>query len=141
MAFEIATSILINSSSEKIWDKLVDFGNYSDWNPFIKSIVGEVEKGNKIHVEVQGMSFKPIVTAFDMNERLQWKGVLIASFLFEGTHLFEIQDHGNNTCTFKHSEKFKGVLLPLLKRKLSTETKPAFEAMNQSLKNEMEKHP
>jgi len=138
MAFEINTSIEIKSSAEGIWQKLTAFSKYSEWNPFIKSIEGEVVEGKQIEVSAGGMSFKPQVLAFNTNKKLEWKGILLSSFLFEGTHLFEIVEHSQNKCTFNHSEKFKGILVPLLKRKLQNETKPGFESMNQALKKEVE---
>ena len=138
MAFEINTSIEIKSSAENIWQKLTTFSEYAEWNPFIKSIKGDVSKGKQIEVSAGGMSFRPLVLTYNAHKKLEWKGKLLFSFLFEGTHLFEIVEHAENECTFNHSEKFKGILVPLLKRKLQNETKPGFESMNQALKKEVE---
>ena len=53
MAKEIKTEILINATPEKIWSILTNFENYSNWNPFIKSIKGEVKVGNKIYARIE----------------------------------------------------------------------------------------
>ena len=45
MAKEIKTEILINATPEKVWTILTNFDNYPNWNPFIKSIKGEVKVG------------------------------------------------------------------------------------------------
>lgn len=64
MGKEIQTEILINTLSEKIWSILTKFENYPAWNPFIKSIEGEVKVGNKINVRIEppqskAMTFRP----------------------------------------------------------------------------------
>jgi hypothetical protein len=53
MAKEIKTEILINATPEKVWLILTSFINYPNWNPFIKTIQGEVKIGNKIKVKIQ----------------------------------------------------------------------------------------
>jgi uncharacterized protein YndB with AHSA1/START domain len=70
MAKEIKTEILINATPEKVWSILIEFDKYPNWNPFIKSITGNVLTGNKITVrleppEAKGMTFKPKVLAFE----------------------------------------------------------------------------
>lgn len=87
MAIEIKTEILIKSTPEKIWAILTDFDNYPNWNPFIKSIKGQVKVGNKITVrikppEAQGMTFKPKVLTFETNKELSWLGRLLFAGLF-----------------------------------------------------------
>jgi uncharacterized protein YndB with AHSA1/START domain len=45
---ELKTEILINTTPQKVWEILVDFKRYHEWNPFIKSITGNVVVGSKI---------------------------------------------------------------------------------------------
>ena len=45
---EIKTEILIKAPIEKIWAVLVDFSNYSEWNPFIRKIEGVFQKDTKL---------------------------------------------------------------------------------------------
>ncbi|MEJ8597479.1 SRPBCC domain-containing protein [Riemerella anatipestifer] len=136
MAKEIKTEILINATPEKVWSILTNFDNYPNWNPFIKSIKGEVKIGNKIKVSIQPpnskeMTFKPRVLAFETNKELRWIGHLLFKGLFDGEHKFELIDNGNGTTTFKQSEKFKGIFVGLLNLE---NTKKRFEAMNKKLK-------
>jgi len=136
MAKEIKTEILINATPEKVWSILTSFDNYPNWNPFIKSIKGEVKVGNKIKVSIQppnskAMTFKPKVLAFEINMELRWLGHLLFTGLFDGEHKFELIDNGNGTTTFKQSEKFKGIFIGLLNLE---NTKNGFEAMNEKLK-------
>lgn len=139
MAKEIKTEILINATPEKVWAILTNFDNYPNWNPFIKSIKGQVSVGNKIIVkleppEAKGMTFKPKVLAFESSKECRWLGHLLFPGLFDGEHKFELIDNGNGTTTFKQSEKFKGILVPLFKKMLDKNTTNGFNLMNQKLK-------
>ena len=136
---ELKTEILINATPQKIWDILVDFKNYNKWNPFIKSITGNVVVGSKITArleppEASGMTFNPKVLVFEKNKELRWLGNLLFPGLFDGEHKFELIDNGNGTTTFKQSEKFRGILVPLFKKMLDNNTTNGFNLMNQKLK-------
>lgn len=145
MAKEIKTEILINATPEKVWSVLTNFDNYPNWNPFLKSIKGEVKVGNKITArmeppETKGMTFNPRILTFETNKELSWIGHLLFAGLFDGKHKFELIDNGNGTTTFRQSEKFKGILVPLLKTQLDNNTKKGFEEMNKKLKELVEKN-
>ncbi len=136
MAKEIKTEILIHATPDKVWTILTNFENYPNWNPFIKSVIGEVKVGNKITVRIEppkekGMTFKPTVLIYEANKELRWIGRLLFPGLFDGEHKFELIDNGNGTITFRQSEKFKGVFVWFLNVE---NTKKGFEEMNGKLK-------
>jgi len=138
-AKEIKTEILINATPEKVWAIFSDFKKYPNWNPFIKSLTGEVKVGNKIAVKIEPynskpMSFKPKVLVFEANKEFHWMGRLLFGGLFDGKHEFELIDNGNGTTTFKQSEVFKGILMPFFGKKKMENTRKGYEAMNQKLK-------
>ena len=139
MAKEIKTEILINTSPDKVWAILSNFSNYPNWNPFIKSITGDVKVGNKITARIEppdanGMTFKPTVLSFETNKELSWLGSLLFKGLFDGEHRFELIDNKNGTTTFIQRELFNGILVPLFKKMLENNTKRGFEEMNKKLK-------
>ncbi|KIO76153.1 polyketide cyclase [Pedobacter lusitanus] len=145
MAKEIKTEIVINAVPQKVWNVLVDFDNYPNWNPFIKLLKGDVKAGNQITVQIapheaKGMTFKPEVLAFDGPKEFRWIGHLLFRGIFDGEHKFELIDNGNGTTTLIQSEKFKGILVPLLKGQLDNNTKRGFVLMNEKLKEEVEKN-
>ncbi len=139
MSKEIKTEILINASPSRVWSVLTNFQNYPQWNPFIKSITGEVGVGNKIIARIEppeasGMTFKPKVLTFDANREFKWLGHLLVPGLFDGEHKFELIDNQNGTTTFIQSEKFKGILVPLFGKMLDINTVNGFKNMNLKLK-------
>ena len=136
MAKEIETEILINATPEKIWSILTNFDDYPNWNPFIKSLTGNVKIGNKVKVRIapsgkKEMTFKPKILTYETNKELSWIGHFLFPGLFDGRHKFELIDNGNGTTTFRHSEKFKGILVGMFNLE---NTKKGFEEMNKKLK-------
>lgn len=131
---EIKTSIEIQAPPEIVWKVLTNFQEYKNWNPFLKSIEGDVAVGNKIKINAGGTTFRPTVLVFDENRELRWIGRLLFKGVFDGEHKFIILDNGDSTTTFKHEEDFNGFIVPLLAGKLDVEVQQAFEAMNQKLK-------
>jgi hypothetical protein len=139
MALEIKTEITITATPEKVWEILTNFNEYSNWNPFIKLIKGQVVVGKKIIArieppEAKEMTFKPKILTFVENKELSWLGHLLFPGLFDGKHKFELIDNGNGTTTFKQSEIFRGVLVPFFKKQLKNNTKNGFIEMNEKLK-------
>ncbi len=144
MAMEIKTQIVINAPAEKVWGILTNFEDYPNWNPFIKSISGEAKVGNKIKAHIvppnaSDMTFAPEVLTFEANKKFTWLGHLMFAGLFDGEHSFELIQNSDGTTTFIQSEKFKGILVPLFKKMLDTNTLEGFNLMNQKLKELAEK--
>lgn len=139
MALEIITKITIKSTPEKVWKILTNFDAYPDWNPFIKSIDGQIKVGNKITARIEppgaiGMTFKPEILTFVKNKELSWLGHLLFPGLLDGKHKFKLIDNKDGTTTFIHSEQFSGILVPFLKKKLKNNTKNGYIEMNKKLK-------
>jgi hypothetical protein len=144
MAREINTEIIIKAKAEEVWTALTDFDSYQKWNPFIKLIKGKVAVGNKIKVRLEppgagGMNLRPTVLVFAANKEFRWIGHLLFPGLFDGEHRFELIDNKNDTTTFKQSEKFNGILVPVFKKMLDNNTTNGFRQMNEKLKNLVEK--
>lgn len=138
MAYTIHTSIDIAASPEIVWAILTDFPSYPEWNPFVSHIEGPIEEGEKIKVSIDGMKFEPILQTVIPHEELSWKGKLWINGLFDGEHIFQINDNQDGTITFVQKEHFKGLLIPILKKKLELETKLGFEKMNIALRDRVE---
>ena len=143
MTEKIHTEILIKADPKKVWEILTDFENYPDWNPFIKSLTGNVKVGNIIEVRIEppngnGMKFRPVVLAYEREKELRWLGKFFIKGAFDGEHQFKLIDNGNCTTTFIQSETFTGFLVSIFKNSLNN-TKIGFEEMNAELKELAEK--
>jgi hypothetical protein len=139
---EIQTEIEIQASPNTIWNILMDFDHYPDWNPFIKSISGVETEGGQLVVFLQppgenGMTFKPSVIKNKQNQEFRWLGKVAGGVFFNGEHYFILKDQGNDSTQFIHGEKFTGLLVGILGGMLKN-TKNGFIAMNQALKQRAE---
>lgn len=141
---DIRTEIDINASAERVWNLLTDFASFPDWNPFIRSAIGEAKSGMRLDVNLQptgakGMKFKPIVIKAKPNRELRWLGHLWIRGLFDGEHIFTIEPLGVNRVHFIQRELFNGLLVPIFSHSLEKDTKRGFEEMNRALKVRAEK--
>lgn len=65
---EVRTEVVIAAPPERVWAIFMDWGAYSQWNTFIKTLEGKPEVGARLKLEVQppgkGVSgFAPTVLA------------------------------------------------------------------------------
>ncbi len=136
--FEIQAAIKIKASKETIWRIFTAFEQYPEWNPFIRELSGVEKPGSKFFVELGGMKFRPQLLEFRSNEKMSWIGHLLFPGIFDGQHSFELQEQADGSTLFVQRERFKGILVPLLKRKLNNDIKKEFEAMNEALRKRAE---
>lgn len=140
---ELYSEIEIQASPERIWEILKDFPRYPEWNPFIRSIRGDLVRGGRITAELRppgsaGMTIRPVLLNVDPRHEIRWKGHLFFSGLFDGEHIFEIRSEGTGRCRFVQREIFSGLLLPLFIGMLNGGTARGFADMNAALKERAE---
>ncbi len=141
--FELQTEIVIQASAEAVWEVLSDFPKHAEWNPFVKSIEGNLRVGAQLSVHVcppggKGMRFKPRVLVAAPGRELRWLGRFLVPGLFDGEHYFIIETRPEGGVRFIQGERFSGVLVFLAKSSLQTGVKAGFEAMNLALKTRVE---
>lgn len=146
MAREIRTTIEIDAPASRVWAVLTDFGRYSEWNPFIRSIHGQAKQGEQLEILIQppgvtGMTFRPVILALQPETELRWLGRLILPGIFDGEHQFQLEPIGAGRTQLIHRERFSGLLVPLLWRSLDIQARAGFEAMNHALKQRVESCP
>lgn len=140
---QLRTELEILAAPEKIWEILLDFGRYQEWNPFIVSLKGEAQMDQRLEVCVAlpenggTRTFRPIVTTCEAPLTLAWRGELGFAWLFAGHHVFELHPLSEGRTRFVHSENFTGLLTRFMGRTL-TLTGRGFVYMNQALKKRAE---
>ena len=137
----IETEMPIAASPARVWALLMDFGQHTQWNPFIRHIEGQAEVGQKLRVRVQPaggseMGFEPLVLVVKPLEEFRWKGRFVMPGLFDGEHYFQLRAQEDGGTLLVHGERFSGLLVPLLRGQLDTGTRAGFRAMNEALKSE-----
>ena len=138
MKKHITTSIVIKAPKKNVWDVLMDFEKYPEWNSFITSISGKPIVGNQLSATIQKMKFKPIVLISEPNQELKWIGKLFIKGLFDGEHRFHLSEDKEGNTIFEQSEFFSGILVKLFSKGLDKNTKTGFDRMNKELKKRAE---
>ena len=138
MKKQIETVIDIQAGTAEVWRVLMEFQTYPEWNPFIRSIVGDAHPGERLAVQIQppgkrAIHFSPHVIVVQDRSAFSWLGHLLIPGLFSGVHEFRLQPIGSATRLY-HRESFSGILVPLLWAQVAPPTRAGFEAMNQALK-------
>lgn len=141
---ELFTMIEIDAPAERSWSILTDFARYSEWNPFIRRIEGRAEAEQRLTVEVASPSgkvlrFFPRVTVARAPRELRWLGQRKWPGILQGDHRFVVEALGADRSRLVHEERFSGLLVPLLRKRIQSELRPTFEAMNLALKRTAER--
>ncbi|GAA3815660.1 SRPBCC domain-containing protein [Sphaerisporangium flaviroseum] len=137
----IDTSIVITVPPQKVWDVLVDFGTYAEWNPFIRRAEGAAVAGGtlKLYIEPpggKGMTHHPTVLVAQPARHLRWLGKVAVPGLLAARHDFILEPIDEGT-RLRHREEFTGLLVPFLGRTLKR-TEEGFAALNRALKDRAE---
>ena len=140
MACTVTTEIA--APVERVWALLIDAGGMTRWNSTLTSIEGPIELGGTVVMQVPeapGMSFKPKVVRFEANREMEWRQGTSRMFLGVRTYTVSAAP-GSSTTRFEMTERFSGLLLPMIGRRLP-EFGPIFHRYATDLKAEAERSP
>ena len=139
----ITTETEIEAPASAVWAELTDTEAYSDWNPFVRRISGDLKVGNRLEVTVgtdgtASMEFTPRILAAKENSELRWVGHLGFKGIFDGEHYFILEETDRGTTVLRHGERFTGLLGYPLLALIRKDTETGFRAMNKALKARVE---
>ncbi len=137
---EVQTSIEIHAPKERVWDVLTDFSKYGEWNPVIGGFSGALQEGApvefKIRLGKRQLPIKASLLGVDAPRDLRWRGPrsAIGARIVCGEHYFTIDEIDEGRVRFVHGEKFSGLLVPLIWRRLQAQLTPRYAEVNEALK-------
>src|SRR5688500_11290501 len=128
---ELSSEIKIKATPHKIWSILTDFKRCPEWSPCNTRRESCITDGPKLTVTMEppnerAITIKHTPREVKPNQILRWKGQLLFPGIFDGEHIFEINDNKDGTSTLVHRENFGGILIPLFKKMLDVNTKRGF---------------
>jgi hypothetical protein len=142
---EIYTLIHIHASAEHVWNTLMDFDTWPEWNPFITSIERSRQKENSLNVTMQPPGSKrpfnasPVIIRSVENKEFRWLGHIGIKGVFDAEHYFILERLPNGSTSLTHGERFSGILPPFMSGTLK-KTEQGFKLMNMALKKRCESH-
>ena len=134
--------IIVAASAEEVWVVLVAFSLYPEWNPFLRTIIGNASEGEQLRITAKldglpELSFRATISTCVSPFKLGWKAIFLKG-VFEAHHHFEIQELGATTCRFIHSEEFLGFFSKPVLFILESTFKNGYRMMNEALKERVE---
>jgi len=137
----ITTTHEIDATPEQVWDVLLDFPSHERWNPFFSRVEGDAVVGQSITITARkgdgdGMSFTPTILEAQPGKILRWKGKLLVPGIFDGEHIFRLEELAGGRTLLHHSENFGGILIPLMGKVLA-DTEQGFNKLNVALAEEV----
>ncbi len=141
--FNIETDITIHASIDKIWERLLDFRSYPTWNPFIRVEQGVAKRGSSLLVRIivpgaHALTIRPKISKLIPNREIRWRSSFFFRWLFDSEIVFLLDNTEEGAIIFKHSERFRGILIPLLLRFGEEGLLRGCEEMNVGLKDQVE---
>src|SRR6476646_3773305 len=96
MMKELNTTVEIAATPGQVWQVLIDFAAYAEWNPFIVNATGTATTGSRLALRMQpvgarAMTLKPVVRDVMPERRLRWLGRLIMPGILTAEHTFTIE--------------------------------------------------
>jgi len=143
--FEVRHDIIISAPAQKVWEAVIDFQNYKNWNSQLLYLGGTIAKNEVIHLKlsVEGATpyeFKPTISQWQEGKSFAWIAITGLPRLFDGEHFFELVSNENGTTTLINREEYRGVLSLVMQQLPAMKLAPkGFEKMNIELKNYLEK--
>lgn len=137
----LETDVDIDAPPQQVWDALLDFPGWKEWNSFIPSVEGTLEVGAHLRIKVvppgrKPMEFKPEVFVVRPCAEIVWGG----SFLwitYRGDHAFLLEPLAGGRTRFRQRERFRGPMI-LFMANMIKDTEKGYRQMNQALKQRVE---
>jgi hypothetical protein len=143
MAQQLNAEIEVQASPDRVWEVLIDFAAYHQWNPFIVQATGQAVPGSRLELKMRPpggrtTTFRPEVLEADPGRKLRWLGRVLVPGLFDGEHSFTIQPTGPGRVRLAQHEEFRGLFAAPVLALIAKPTLEGFHQMNQALKSRIE---
>jgi hypothetical protein len=128
---------LIPAPRRLVWDVLVDFQRYPDWNPFTVGVHTTGRVGDPVRLDVvlggRRMTMRERMRVNEPLQRIGWGLHLLGGVLLDCTRVQELQDAGDGSTRYVCHESFRGLSVPLFFRHYRAPMQAGFEACAEAL--------
>lgn len=133
----------IDAPIETVWQVLLDFDSYPEWNPFTKKVETDLVIGNPVNLHVKmprriNMVQVEYVREVTEPNTLSWGMTMGAEFLLVALREQHLKPLGDNRCSYHTTDAFDGLLTPVVKALFGGPIRDGFNAMAYALKRRAE---
>lgn len=138
----LQAEIEIDAPPERVWDVLLDFAAYPEWNPFVLSLVGELAENSIVSVrlslpEGDELTFDARVVKNAQARALRFQGVVFQAWWLRRELFYELRLLDGDRCRFIQGVDISGIALKI-GSKTPERLARGFVYMNQALKRRVE---
>ena len=139
--FEISEDI--GAPAARVWDVLLDFAAWPEWNPFIERVEGRLEEGATIYLHVRlGRSKRARqperLDVMRQGEALVWSTKMVHPWLFAATRRQTVEPLGGNRSRYHSVEVMTGPVAALTEFFYGDDLRRGFAAMAAGLRRRAE---
>lgn len=129
--------IVINATSEKVWQILTNIQNWDKWNERIKKpkLLSNLQDGSSFTWKTNGSKIRSKIHSFSTNKILGWRG---KTFGASAIHNWYLEPTENGT-KVKVEESMEGWIINLMKKKMNERLAEDMLYWLEQLKQECEK--
>jgi hypothetical protein len=136
---ELFAMIDIDAPAERVWHVLTDFHRYPEWNPFMRRVAGEAARRAELEVLIQpdgarALMLRPRIVTFRPPRELRWRWLARLPGMFVGEQRFVVEHIDSSRSRLIHENRFRGLLVPFVRRLLDGPVTRSFEATGLALK-------
>lgn len=135
--------ITIHAPAELVWQVIVDFDNYGQWNPFCPSVEGALELGAALTMKVDlgnGLQEQvEYISAIDAPRRIVWSMENKPGDPIHADRSQIIESINAHSCTYWSIDEFAGDMVPAMMAAMAEPVERGFNRCAQGLKAHAER--
>lgn len=140
---QVSAAINISAPIDRVWDVLVDFQHYPDWNPFTPKVETDLEIGApvKLHVNMPGRSTSmrtEWINLVEPGRTLCWGMHMGYPLLLCANRWQILREIENGHTEYQTIDKFSGLLVPLVLALYGEPMRLGFQSVADNLKRRVE---
>ncbi len=143
-ARDVEAAVEIEASRDVVWEALVDFDAYPEWNPFTRRVSTELVVGGPVvlGVDMPGRSYSERtewVNLVEPGRTICWGMHMGHPALLTANRWQELHDLGGGRTRYYTVDRFSGWLVPLVMTLYGEPTRLGFESVAHGLKEWVER--
>jgi hypothetical protein len=133
----VRVELIIPAPRHAVWDVLVDFARYPEWNPFTVGVrtTGRIGDAVLLDVSMGGrrMKMRERMRVYEPQRRVGWGLRILGGVLLDCTRVQELEDAGEGSTRYVCHESFRGLTVPLFFNRYRAPMQEGFDATAQAL--------
>ena len=114
-AVVVSQSVIIEASAEKVWEVLVDFGRYGEWNPFCVAAEGTLALGEPLKMTLKNylepggfFDNTEFFCAIDAPHLISWEAPWVEEWPYPARRDQIIEPLSTDQCRYHSTDAFLG---------------------------------